>query len=182
MWLSSNRMCRSVEMQKKISAFLCICISAVLLSACGFTPMYGAKNQEALNVGIIIDAPHDEMGQQLQQNLEDQLNPPGGVPAKPMYLLSASLDTAVGSIGVGRDGTVSRYNVTLISNYKLVRISDSTIVHQGQVRQVSSFNNQTNQYFSTYISQKDSIRRGIIELTELYRQRITTLLVKMKSA
>lgn len=119
------------------------------------------------------------MGQQFQQNLEDRLNS-GGVPANPAYTLAVSLGNATSGMGVARDGTVSRYNVILSSGYTLTRLADRKIIQQDTINHVSSFNNPANQYFSTYISQKDAQRRGIMELSELYRQRIGALLLREK--
>ena len=139
--------------------------------------MYGAKNQAPLAVGIKIVAPNDKMGQQFQQDLEDRLNPGGVTPAKPAYQLTVDLISAPTAIGVARDGTVSRYNVILQSNYTLTNLADET-ERRGTVRHVSSYNNPANQFFSTYISEQDAISRGITELAELYRQRLGALLLK----
>jgi len=153
----------------------------LLLAACGFEPMYGEKNQQVLSGGVQIETSRDAMGQQFQQNLEDRLNP-GGLPSTPGYKLSVKLDSVAEPIGVARDGTVSRFNVTLNSTYILTRISDNKVIKTGNIHHVSSYNNQTNQYFSTYISEKDSLARGVIELSELYRQRIGALLLRDQKA
>lgn len=139
--------------------------------------MYGAKNQQLLSAGVLVETSKDSLGQQLQANLEDQLNP-GGVPAQPLYSLSVQVASGTGGIGVARDGTISRYNVALDSSYVLTRLSDRKIIQTGNIRHVSSFNNQVNQYYSTYIAEKDAMKRGLTELAELYRQRLGVLLLK----
>lgn len=154
-----------------------ICLMLLIVSGCGFQPMYGARYQNSLSAGIAIEAPKDAAGQQFQQDLEDQLNPEG-VPPRPKYRLNVQLTYASGAIGVARDGTVSRFNVTMNSSFVLTRISDNVVVERGDIHHVSSYNNQANQYFSTYVSERDSIKRGITELAGLYRQRIGALLVK----
>ncbi|MDX2074170.1 MAG: hypothetical protein SFX19_07400 [Alphaproteobacteria bacterium] len=167
-------------MMKKLLASCLIVLLSLSLAACGFTPMRGAQNRQALSVGVSVDAsPKDEDGRELEKALEDRLNLQG-LPSHPAYKLSVVLTSALGGIGVARDGTVSRFNVTLTSNYVLTRLADDKIIQRGEIRHVSSFNNQTNQYFSTYISEKDSIKRGIAELSELYRQRIGALLLKQQ--
>ena len=152
----------------------------LVLSACGFQPMYGAKGSapEASIAGVKIEASGQDrrMGQQLKFDLEDKLNPAGAVPALPAYRLSVSLESSVGGIGVARDGTVSRYNVYLTSQYALYRTGESKPVTTGSLQHVSSYNNLVNQYYSTYISEQDAIRRGITELAELYRQRLSPYL------
>ncbi len=147
------------------------------LAGCGFSPMYGAASKQALEGGVRIKTSSDASGRQLHDELEDRLNPQG-LPANPRYMLKVTLTSASAAIGVARDGTVSRFNVMLDSQYELVRLSDNKIIQNGDLSHVASFNNQPNQYFSTYISEKDAIRRGITELSELYRQRIGLRLLK----
>jgi len=115
-------------------------------------------------------------GQQLKADLEDRLNPSGAVPATPAYRLNVTFNSSVTPIGVARDGTVSRYNIYLTSKYVLYRNSDGKKITSGEVDYVDSYNNLTNAYFSTYISQEDATSRGITELSELYKQRLAAYL------
>ena len=154
----------------------------VLLAGCGFQPLYGKKSTDLqaskLRAGVKIDSiPEAHDGQQLKIALEDLLNPDGGVPANPVYRLSVtSIHTTTTPIGVARDGTVSRYNVYMASKYVLYRNSDDKPISSGNISYVNSYNNLTNAYFSTYISQADATKRGITELSELYRQRLAIYL------
>lgn len=158
-----------------------IALPLALLAGCGFEPMYAKKNQSALATGVKIVTSNDAIGQQFHQNLEDRLNP-SGLPSKPHYVLSVKVQTVTESIGVARDGTVSRFNVTLASEYVLTRLSDGKEIQRSQIDHVSSYNNQPNQYYSTYISEKDALSRGLVELSELYRQRIGALVLRLESA
>jgi hypothetical protein len=152
------------------------------LAGCGFKPLYGQKTDanEASKVfaGVKIDAisGSGHVGQELQTNLEDRLNPNGVVPASPAYRLKVKLMSSIMPIGVARDNTVSRYNVYLTSQYVLYRNSDGKPVTSGDVGYVDSYNNLTNAYFSTYTSQEDAMKRGLVELSELYRQRLAAYL------
>lgn len=148
----------------------------IWLSACGFQPLYSKKaptDNSKVFSGVKVDAIPGRSGQILRTELEDQLNPHGAIPHKPAYRLSATLNNRIVPIGVARDGTVSRYNVYLTSMYTLYRNYDDKPVTQGSVSFVNSYNNLTNAYFSTYISEQDAIKRGIAELAQLYRQRLT---------
>lgn len=172
--------CGNAEVRKYSRLCLHLCISAFLLSACGFTPLYGKKDSGAAPsalAGVKID-PIDggRMGQQFKIALEDSLNPGGAVPASAPYHLTATLVSAEAPIGVSTDGTVSRYNVYLDSTYILFRTSDGEKVSTGKVRQISSYNNATNAYFSTFVSQQDAIKQGVEELSEIYRERLIAYL------
>jgi hypothetical protein len=148
-------------------------------TACGFQPVYGKKDGAVPKslAGVSIEpVGRDRDSQLLKFALEDNLNPGGAVPVNPAYRLNASLTSTASPIGIARDGTVSRYNVHLYSQYKLIRNSDDAVVTTGNVRHVSSYNNVTGAYFSTYISEEDAVKRGIGELGEMYRQRLAPFL------
>ena len=151
----------------------------LLAAACGFSPMYGAKTAEpgAKQVaGVAIDSEVvGRPGQLFKADLEDKLNPGGSVPAQPEYRLKVTLTSSAGAIGVARDGTISRYNVYLDSTYKLYDARGKELT-QGSLRHVGSYNNLANRYFSTYVSEQDAIKRGITELAELYKQRLSPYL------
>lgn len=143
--------------------------------------MYGAKKgaPEASIAGVQvagIQAEDRRLSQQLRADLEDKLNPSGAVPAHPSYSLSLTLKSSAAAIGVARDGTVSRYNVYLDSEYILTRLADNKEMTKGNLRHVSSYNNLSNQYFSTYVAEQDALKRGLTELSELYRQRLSPFL------
>jgi hypothetical protein len=152
----------------------------VFLSACGFQPMY-SKNpvgQSTALAGVYIEKVSGEgrMAQQFRTDLEDKLNPNGKVPANPAYSLSVSLASTESAIGVAKDGTISRYNLYLDSTYSLKEYGSDKVIANGTLRQVSSYNNLTNAYFSTYVSKEDAIKRGVTELSENYRQRLAPYL------
>lgn len=155
-------------------------IALLSLSACGFKPMYASKTSTPGGSlkGVLVEKVEGpgRMAQQLKADLEDKLNPGGAVPANPTYRLNLSLTSAESAIGVARDGTVSRYNVYLTSVYTLTRIADNKKITSGTLQQVSSYNNATNQYFSTFVSQGDASKRGVTELAEMYHQRLSPYL------
>ena len=154
-----------------------------LLTGCGFKPLYGNKDitgnpDSRVFAGVRIDPipGGGRMAQQFKINLEDKLNPTGAVPPNPTYRLTATLRSQAAAIGIARDGTVSRYNVYLDSEYGLYRVADGQKVTSGNIRHVSSYNNLTNAYFSTYISEQDAVKRGVEELAEVYRSRLAVYL------
>ena len=160
-----------------LARFYTVC-ALFCLSACGFHTVYGERAGQTgkLMSGVQIETAHDRLSHKFKQHLEDQLNPPGGEPPSPAYNLNVTLTSTENPIGIARDGTVSRYNVILNSMYQLTRIKDQKLISQGNVQHVSSYNNLTNAYFSTYISQRDAEERGVVELSEQFRQRIATII------
>ncbi len=158
---------------------LAIVLLPLLLAACGFEPLYGQKDASSnskLKAGVKIDPIGGKLGLTFKSKLEDTLNPSGGMPATPSYRLVVKLEHLAVPISVARDGTVSRYNVTFSSEYVLYRTADDKPVTSGQIGYLTSYNNLTNVYFSTYVSEQDALKRGTIALAELYRARLATYL------
>jgi len=157
----------------------CVLPLLAILAGCGFHSVYGTHVNDktgdtdaAMLASIRIDSIAGRMGQELKEDLEDQINPGDAIAAPPTYHLTVSLTSSESAIGVSRDATVSRYNVYLTSTYKLIRDADNKQVASGTLTHVSSYNNEINAYFSTYISDADATKRGISELAEMYRARL----------
>ena len=165
------------------SAFALLALAG--LAACGFHPLYGsvaiatAPADSPLAAGIKVDAVTTptvnggRLTQLLKADLEDQFNPTGAPLAHPAYHMSVSLVLTYTPVVVATDGTISRYNVYLDSKYLLYRYEDGKLAAQGSLRYVGSYDSVPNGYFSTYVAQGDSTSRGLQELSELYRERLS---------
>ncbi len=164
---------------KKSFRILLAALAPLLLAGCGFQPLYAQKpagDVSKIFAGVKIDSIPGRDGQQMKAALEDKLNPGGAIPTNPAYRLSVTLKTSVVPIGVARDGTISRYNAYLTSHYTLYRNADSKAITAGDLSYVNSYNNLTNEYYSTYVSEQDAYKRNIVEMAELYRDRLTAYL------
>lgn len=197
LWFSSQLSAVSGQWNR----YLLLCLA---VSACGFQPVYGDKtalpSNSPLISGVIISASDGgvitsvlssktegvnnssyKIARQFSQNLEDLIYPSvKGI--SPTYRLEVTLSQATTGIGISRDGTASRYNLTISSGYKLTRISDNKLVDAGGISNVTSYNNPSNQYFSTYISEQDARKRGTEELAKRYLQRLTAITEKSQPA
>ncbi|MGE0754005.1 MAG: hypothetical protein AB7L92_02465 [Alphaproteobacteria bacterium] len=142
--------------------------------------MYSARPSGApspVEAGVLVEKlTGSKAKHQLWIALEDKLNPKGKVPSDPKYHLYVTLASDVTAIGIAIDGTVSRYNVTLTSSYVLKDRITGEPVTSGNLRHVGSYNNRTNEYFSTYVSSEDALERGVSALSETYRQRLAPFL------
>lgn len=148
----------------------------LLTSGCGFQPLYGRPDPRATDVPVdlasIRIAPIPErVGQQFQAALEDRINPYGH-PVTPQYELKVTIIPTPQPLGIAQDGTVSRYNLHLDSNFVLTRLSSGEKVLTGNVRRVSGYNNVANAYFSVFIAERDAYNRSVVELAEDYRLRL----------
>jgi LPS-assembly lipoprotein len=158
---------------------LVVLCALLALTACGFQPVYGKKSaQQAASfpdVDVALNSRIKE-DRDFQFALQSRLNPDGRAATTAIYRLEPQLIISETAIDVARDGTVSRYNLSLDSAYALYRIRDNALMAKGNIRQVSSYSNLVGAYYSTYIAKEDAIKRGLVELSEMYRQRLTPLL------
>lgn len=126
---------------------LAIAFSSLLLGGCGFTPMYGNKNDltnpfkvngleelQAIKIGAI---PNRD-GQLLRNALLERLNP-YGEPQSPQYRLTTDLNFTKSGIAVRRDGTFQRYKVTGTANFSLIDLQTGKILYKDTASQVSTF-------------------------------------------
>lgn len=169
-------------MSLRNSRLIAVVALCLLVAGCGFSPMYSkeasADAGSQIFGGVRVEPIHGRSGQIYRGHLEDLLNQGGVVPPSPAYRLEATLASSTIPIDIARDGTVSRYNIYIDSHYTLFRTSDGQAVTSGNLRHVSSYNNLSNAYFSTFMSEADVTKRGIRELAEDCRQRIASYLSK----
>jgi len=165
----------------------------LLLSACGFQPIHGKNSATSpaspLRAGIEVvakdgesnspsaisgSAAPDKIARQFRENLEDLVTPVSQKKSSE-YKLDVTISQNVTAVGISKDGTASRYNLQLVSDYTLTRLSDDKKIDSGRISTITSYNNPSNQYFSSYMSEKDARKRGAMELAQLYRQRLSVI-------
>ncbi len=157
-----------------------ILLSALLLSACGFEPMYARKSGETSTSPLLpvsvdpIDA--GRMGQLYQIALEDKFNPAGSGAEQP-YGLTADITRKLTPVIVRPDGTIQRYNVLLQSKYQLYRKQDKKPLTSGEVHYLTSYN-ITDDHYSTYVGKNDITANGVAELAENLRLRLSGYFVR----
>lgn len=152
---------------------LASCIMLVL-TACGFEPMYGSEPSAPLAMGAIAVEPiaGGRPGDQLRSSLEDLLNPEAVPTANAPYRLAISIGQTQVPVSVEPDGRILRFNLVLASNFRLVRASDGQEVYGGSVERVTAYNVSETNDFSTTIAERDALKRTIRELAEDYRLKL----------
>lgn len=149
-----------------------VCMMALCLASCGFTPMYGKNNEHTpASVElekISITTGRGSLAALLKAELEKDLNPSGHSGVSKAYTLQAGLSQEKIPVVINPDASVNRFNINLNSPYVLTRSADGTIIKKGTLRKILSYN-VVDSDFSTYVSEQDVVRRGIEELSEDYR-------------
>lgn len=152
---------------KTLQRFALVSLLSVL-SACGFSPIYGTHGGadkpviEALNAVQIENIP-DRNGQMLKNKLMDRMYAQGR-PQSPTARLTVSLSTSETSLGVQKDATTTRSQLMIAASFDLTDTS-GRLLHRGAARSTVGYSKLDAQY-GTLASQKNAYERGINEVGE----------------
>ena len=145
------------------------------LSACGFRPMYGdaAKADERLNA-VDIALIKDRSGQQLRNYLIDRMYLKGR-PDRPEYTLSISLAERQIDLGIQKDATATRSQITIAASFALHSKTDGKLLTSGSIRQLSSYNVLPSEY-ATLVAEQDARERTLRAVGDEIILRLTLFL------
>lgn len=157
---------------------LLVMLLALSLPGCGFQAVYGDPTDTDIEIGTylastsVVARGSGELGNRLKNNIEDRINPTS---EKSLYGRSFILEVAIEAprtpLGIGRTGTISRYDIMLNSRYTLLDAETRKVLDSGVLRRRASFFNAAEKYAS-YTAEQDAIDRGIKELGEDYKMRL----------
>lgn len=158
-------------------------LSAVALSACGLRPLYGRNFGGGSTLGelqtVRILPIGDRPGQELHNALRNEINP-RGQPIDPRYTLQVVLTISKQEIGVQKDDTATRANLILSANYTLVRLGDKVQMTSGIAKSIVSYNIVTSE-FGTYAAEENARQRGIDQLAQQLRLRLSSYFERLAS-
>ena len=148
---------------------------ALALSACGFTPLYGGADSQAMSpvdhmAAIRISPLPDRVGQQMHNLLRDRLNPTGQ-PRSPAYSLGLRLSESRQELGIRKDETATRANLNLSVRFDLSATRTGDLLYSGSVNSVSSYNILTSP-FATGFSEANARTRALRELADGIQTRL----------
>jgi len=163
-----------------IAGMACVALS---LAACGYRPLYGNASSGAqvsdelskVRIGLIAN----RAGHRLRNHLLDRMNPKGE-PVSPTYALSVDLVESRVDLGVRRDETRTRANLTLTARFQLVDLSTNRLVLKATSRRVASFNIRDAD-FATISAESAARRRSVELLAEEITQRVAIYLNRKRA-
>lgn len=128
----------------------------VMLSACGFKPIYAQHDNSALNQIFVEEIPTRE-GQVLRNELQDLLASTGYV-----YRLQVELERERRESGIQEDLRVSRYDIILKASYRLLDDGGSVVMRD--TSKIYSSYNRTSSEFSTFVAEEDATEKAAEQL------------------
>ena len=161
-----------------VPRLLLVLMGCLMLSGCGFEPLYGEKPAgsvaTAVRGNIIIDPINGgHEGQILKIALENKFNPESLDASNAQYHLSISIAKNRIPTVVKSDGTIQRYDTRFDSQFKLFKFAEDKPILTGSLIRTGSYNVAVNANFATYEAEQDVIERTLKEMAEDYVLRVS---------
>ena len=138
-----------------------------ILGGCGFQPLYGQRDRGSVAAelaAVKIKLIENRVGQQLRNFLLDRLNPQGK-PATAIYDLIIELAESREDLGIRKDETATRANLTLRAEYVLESAATGEILVEGFSRSVTSYD-LVDSDFATLSAEADARKRAVRQISE----------------
>jgi len=132
-----------------------------LIAGCGFAPMYGEDASVSGRLPAIKIATISERhGQVLRNHLLDLLTPKG-TPKRSQYILETDLNIKTRDIGIRRDETANRKQVTIKATITLLDSKTFLPVHRRTITTFNSFTLRSHDYYATEIGEDAAIKEAL---------------------
>jgi LPS-assembly lipoprotein len=146
-------------------------ISLLMLTACGFRPLYEAGGSSAAMQAemsaVEISPIPDRLGQIMHNRLLDRLNVSGAQ----KYRLDIMLNQSSENYGTRPDAATTQEQLTMIATVKLTSLNDETVLFEEDMRARTSYDVVLSD-FATVTQREDSARRLVLELAERVHRRL----------
>lgn len=160
---------------------LVIAFCLLLLSACGFQPVYGNARDLDIEVGtylastdVKVSNSRDMSLQKLHNAIEDRLNPTSSASVYGhAFELVINLAQQRSAGVIERNGQILRYNILLTSSYTLRDANTNEVLDTGKLVTTTSFYN-ADERFAAYVSEQDAVDEAVKQLAEKYRMRLAS--------
>lgn len=139
--------------------------AAVLLSGCGFTPLYGESGISGGLSRIAVATPDDRLGYRLREQLEDAFGWDGG--QAPLYRLTTEVEQKRRPLGRRLDDTASRYELTVKAAWSLAPVAGGEPLKGVQTTTVTYA--AADQPYAAIAAQQDGEDRAAADLARLIR-------------
>jgi LPS-assembly lipoprotein len=161
-------------------------LAPLALSGCGFRPVYGdaavsrgLDDKTGLSLGgVEIQNIPDRIGQELRNRLIDRFYGESR-PSAARYTLKIVLTTNVEKLGIQKDSSATRAELTMAAHYTLSDAAKHYSLADGTSRTVVSYNFLSNDYASV-ASGNDATERALDDVADDVTQRIALALIRFE--
>lgn len=156
-------------------------ISALLLAACGFQPLYEAGGSSAAMqadlASVEVGPIPDRLGQVMRNRLTSRLNAAG----TPDYRLDVALEQSSEAFSVRPDTATTQEQLTMVATMRLTSIDTGEAVIEESLRARTAFDLVLSD-FATASQREDAAERLALELAERIHRRLALHFRKLEEA
>ncbi len=139
-------------------------IGLLIITACGFSPVYGTKSPERALSNIEIGIIPNREGQIVRNHLIDHIHRKGYA-SNPRYQLNVSaIEETIVEIGIDKDDEASRAQLRLKTTMRLIDLNNNKAVLVRDIRSTTGYNILAGQ-FTTFITEQDAREQGLRALS-----------------
>ncbi|MCJ9429828.1 LPS assembly lipoprotein LptE [Kordiimonas marina] len=146
-------------------------LAALLVSACGFTPLYeagGSSDAMRTQLASVEVAPiADRLGQIMRNQLTERLNE-AGVPA---YRLEVTLHQETEVYGFRPDAAATQEQLTMKAHVIFISLKDGKKLFEDDLRARTAYDLVLSD-FATVAQREDSAKRLVLDLAERIHRRL----------
>ena len=154
-------------------------ILAVLLTACGFRPMYGSTGATTSALrqdlsAVFVETIPERSGQVLRNLLIEQLGF-GNDPTAPRYRLNVQLIETINALGIREDATSSYGRLTITARYTLTDTATGKPILTDTTRAFSGYTIVDSEY-AALTAERDARQKVLRQLSETLARRVAVKL------
>ena len=143
-----------------------VSFAGLLVSACGFTPIYGDGGAVGSSLSrIAVTTQDDRLGYRVREQLEDALGRNGAV--APLYRLETAIEQSRRPLGRRIDDTATRYELSVRGAWTLTPLNGGAPVTG--IETVTTTYAAADQPYAAIAAQQDGEERAAAELARLIR-------------
>lgn len=131
--------------------------AAVVVSGCGFTPLYGAPGVSASLSSIQVVAPDGRVAYLVREDLDDAFG--RDKEAAPKWRLDFTVTQTRDPKGLNLNNITERYQTDITVNYTLTNTSTGAVAHSGEVTSTVSYDDANDPY-AGIAAREDTQRRA----------------------
>ena len=165
----------------RTSAAAAAIVALTGLASCGFKPLYGshatAVSNEALSRVRVVPM-RDRVGQLLYTHLTKGFHARGKA-RKPLWVLSIKLSKETERLGIRKDETATRANLTLEARFELKNIRTPKVAFRGRAVITNSYDILESR-FGTIASERNVLERATRALGQNIMARVAIFLAGAK--
>jgi hypothetical protein len=142
-------------------------ILLLLLTSCGFKPLYSGANNEIFS-RVMIEENNSDISRRFYRSISELVNLADSKDSA-QYILKLDIKSGREGVLIDQNSITKRTNVVLNVDYIITEIDSGKKIQSGSLKINSGYNTSLSE-FATYVSEEDAIKNSLRELADEIRK------------